>query len=359
MSVHRRGKKWQVKWREDGQQRSQTFDRKRDADLREAEIRRAKQLGPRALREVTARRDEITLRAFTKTGFRTHSATLAAKTRRNYVWALEHHLGELLDLPLVEIDVPRIAEHQLFLADHGRSVATIRGVIKHLSGILQVATEHGLIQGNPARAVRKPLADVRDEITPLSPVELEAIIAALSGRERIMAVLAGHLGLRPLELRLVLWSALTEGTLMIGRAQTKRTAARTRVITVPAATMLELKRWRLESGRPDDDQPIIGPMTQGALHNWASKRLRAPVKAITGRDDATLYTLRHTHASLLHYCGHTVPSAAKRMGHDGITHLQTYAHVVEALEGQPRYADLDALIAAARAQLEADRAVAL
>ena len=39
------------------------------------------------------------------------------------------------------------------------------------------------------------------------------------------------------------------------------------------------------------------------------------------------------------------------MGHDGTTHLKTYAHVVEALEGQQRYADLDALINAARAEL--------
>ena len=64
----------------------------------------------------------------------------------------------------------------------------------------------------------------------------------------------------------------------------------------------------------------------------------------------TPYLLRHTHASLLHYSAHTVPSAAARMGHSGAEHLATYAHVIETLEGQ-RYADLDALIADARANL--------
>ncbi len=53
-----------------------------------------------------------------------------------------------------------------------------------------------------------------------------------------------------------------------------------------------------------------------------------------------------THASLLHYCGYTVPSAAARMGHAATEHLSTYAHVVKALEGRPHCADLDALIAA-------------
>lgn len=66
--------------------------------------------------------------------------------------------------------------------------------------------------------------------------------------------------------------------------------------------------------------------------------------------DATVYTLRHSPASALRYCGFTVPEAARRMGHGGGLHLQTYAHVIESISGE-RYADLDALIAAARAKL--------
>ena len=63
------------------------------------------------------------------------------------------------------------------------------------------------------------------------------------------------------------------------------------------------------------------------------------------------YPLRHAHASLLHYCGFTVPSAAARMGHAATEHLTTHAYVVKASEGRPHYADLDALISAARADL--------
>jgi len=60
--------------------------------------------------------------------------------------------------------------------------------------------------------------------------------------------------------------------------------------------------------------------------------------------------LRHTHASACHYAGFTLPEAARRLGHGPGLHLQTYAHVIDALDGK-RYADLDALIAAARADL--------
>jgi integrase len=350
VSIHKRGKRWQVKWREGDQQRSRSFDRKGDADIFDLELRRRAQLGPALVRELT--RGTLTLDAFVRGGFRTHAATLAPTTRKQYAWALEHHLAELLNEPLVSIDVPRLAAHQQYLLENGRSTNTVREALTRLSGILQIAVEHGHVPGNAARAVRKIAADPRDEVRALAPVELEALIAGLKGRDRAIAVLGGHLGMRPLEIRMVPWGNLTDDGLIVGRARTKRAAARTRVLAVPVATALELKRWRLESGRPADDQPIVGPMTKSALVQWGWKKLQPTATRITGREDVTLYTLRHSHASACHYAGFTVPAAARRLGHGGGLHLKTYAHVIEALEGKPRVADLDALIAAARAELE-------
>ena len=42
-------------------------------------------------------------------------------------------------------------------------------------------------------------------------------------------------------------------------------------------------------------------MTQNAMKLWGSRVLRTAIKTATGREDASLYTLRHTHASALHY----------------------------------------------------------
>jgi integrase len=80
-------------------------------------------------------------------------------------------------------------------------------------------------------------------------------------------------------------------------------------------------------------------------------KLGRAARDLIGRDDVTLYSLRHTHASALHYAGFTVPAAARRLGHGPALHVTTYAHVIDALDGQPHYADLDALIAAARADV--------
>jgi integrase len=47
-----------------------------------------------------------------------------------------------------------------------------------LSGILQVAVEHGHLVGNPVRGLRKLPPDPREEVRPLTPAELEALIQA-------------------------------------------------------------------------------------------------------------------------------------------------------------------------------------
>ena len=65
----------------------------------------------------------------------------------------------------------------------------------------------------------------------------------------------------------------------------------------------------------------------------------------------TLYTLRHSHASALHYCGWTVPDAADRLGNSPVVHMAIYAHAIK-VTGAQRYRELDDLIVEARGDLE-------
>ena len=334
MSVHPDRKAWRVRYRDaSGRQRSRTFARKGDAVTFDREMARRLQFGPALAAELD--RQTMTLADYVAGPWRAHAATLAQPTRAKYAWALGH-LAELVDEPLMTIDAPMVAGHQRLLLDRGATPSTVREVIAKLSGIFQIATEHGHIPANPARAVRNVPAEHGDEIRPLSPVELERLIAGLEGRERAIALLAGHLGLRPLEVRAAPWDAFDGHTLTIGRSHTKATARRSRVIVVPRVTAHELRAWQLQSGGRGSE-PIIGAMTQNALKCWARRAL--PV---------TLYTLRHSHASACHYAGLTLAEAARRLGHSQQTHVLHYSHVIEAISGK-RYTDLDALIEAARA----------
>jgi hypothetical protein len=151
---------------------------------------------------------------------------LSSPSRAKYAWALEHHLSELVDEQLRAIDVPRIVAHQHHLLETGRSPATVREALIYLSGIMQVAAEHGLIAANPVRAVCKTGAE-REEVRPLTSLQLEALIASLQVRSRIIVVLAGHLGLQPLELRSVcsVVSTTSAYTLASRRRSARRGAA--------------------------------------------------------------------------------------------------------------------------------------
>ena len=244
----------------------------------------------------------MTLGQYVLGPWRMHAATLSAESRKKYVWALKKHLAELSDEPLILLDVPRLAEHQQLLVKRGASAGTIREALMYLGAIMQVAVEHGHLPSNPARALRKVPTDPGEEVRPLAPVELERVIVGFTGRDRAIGLLAGHLGLRPLEVRSAPWDAFDGSTLTVGRTRTKRTAARTRVYRLPEVTARELKAWRLESGGRGED-PIVGDMSQNAMKLWSRRVLRAAAKVATGgREDVTLYTLRHTHASALQYC---------------------------------------------------------
>lgn len=339
MSVHPENGNYRVKWRdESGRQRSKTFKRKGDAEHYDAEITRAKALGPHIMRELT--RGTETLDDFIQGPWRLHAASLAPKTKAKYRWVLENHMGDLGSEPLVTLDVARLSAHQAWLLKKGLNHNTVREVLRMIGAILTIAAEHSRIPANPMRSLRRVAAQDTGPIATFSPAETEALIQRATDIDRAILVLGGHLGLRPYELRRVPWERLRGAKLALAKADVKP-GTQPRVIDVPAASLTALKEWRLQAGRPDDSKPIVG-LTSRNMNEW-NKRLRR----LAGRDDITAYTLRHSHASALHYASFTIPKAAERMGHTPLVHWRHYAHVLDALDGQ-RYPDLDALIAAAR-----------
>lgn len=350
MSVHPDRNAWRVRYREaSGRQRSRTFQRKGDAIAFDREMARRLQLGPALAAELD--HQTMTLADYVAGRWRSHAAALSAPTRAKYAWALDKHLGDLVDEPFITIDAPMVACYQRLLLDRGATPSTVREVIAKLSGILQIATEHGHIPANPAQAVRNVPADQRDEIDPLTPAELEQLLRRLIGRDRAIAQLGGHFGLRPQEIRKIPCAALGDGRLTIGRAHTKASARRSRVITGPAVAVRELRAWQLQSGGRGS-YPIVGDMTENALKLWNTRVLRPAVERVTdGRiTDATAYTLRHSHASACHYVtSFTDPEIFRRLGHKAQVHYQHYAHIIDGLDGR-RYETLDAMITAARSE---------
>jgi integrase len=197
--------------------------------------------------------------------------------------------------------------------------------------------------------VKKIPADVRDEIDALSPVELERVLTTLSGRDRAIVQLGGHFGLSPQEIRKVPCSALEGQLLTVGRAQTKASRRRVRVVDGPAVAARELRLWIMESGGRGAD-PIVGDVSPNAMRLWNRRVLRPAVaEATEGRiTDGTATLLRHSHASACHHVATlTEPEILDRLGHGAQVHYLHYAGIIKAIRGE-RFESLDALIEAAR-----------
>ena len=351
--------RWRVRWRQGGRRRSQAFDRKGDAVTFSAELRRRQQLG--TLTEMDMGR--VTLADYVVgTWCEAYASQLSPKTWMHYRQLLNKHiLPSLGPLELRAIRPETIArwQAQRLAAGHGR--VSVRYALTLLGAILQRAFENGQIQSNPARAVRKAALPRRTEVRPLAPATIERMRAASSPRDATLISVLAYAGLRPGEALALQWRDIREQTILVERAislgeekDTKTAAHRTVRVLQPLA--VDLREWRLRSGRPCEsiaDLPVGGRDALDAR--------RVPVVAPTGvqarhrgagLEHGRPYDLRHSFASLLLHEGRSVIYVARQLGHDARLTLSTYGHVMDEFEDMPRL-DAQTVIADARAALAA------
>lgn len=366
MSVHRTRRKdgasaYVVRWREGRSNRQRTFDRRRDAELYEAEVRRRRQLGSLALLDSGT---ETLHEYVTTTWGPAHLPTLAQSTRVNYAGFYDHHVQPWLgDLALREITPAVVARWQADRIAAGAGPVAVRRSLGLLGSVLQWAVESEVIQRNPVRLVRKAPQPRKAEVRPLAPVTIEAMRSYLLDggsthpqRDATLVSVLAYAGLRPGEALALRWGDVRENTLLVQRAvsygeekATKTNANRSVRLVDPLR--VDLAAWRLASGRPSDEA-LVFPSEDGELWSKAafqSWRRRAFKRALTaaGVDQARPYDLRHSFASLLLHEGRSVIYTARQLGHDARLTLTVYGHVVEELDDAPSH-DMAASIRTAR-----------
>lgn len=385
MSVHRRGAGWRVRYRDGDRNRSRTFDRKRDADAFDAEVRRRRALGTVGL--VAAGR--TTLGDFVReTWWPAYSRGVTLRTQENTRGLWERHVEpELGGAQLHALTPARLREWQSALDRSGVGRYTVNRALVLAGQVLQRAAEDGLLSANPAHLVRKLPGAPRRTVDPPSPATVEAIRRALLApvqvgasaegrrpraaysapdalpevhrrRDAVLVAVLAYAGLRPGEALALRWSDVRERTLLVeratdGRGSTKGTkTGATRAVRLLEPLRDDLRAWRLASSasRLAD---LIFPGRDGELvdgdtwKRWTSGRWRAACRSVGLDPLPRPYDLRHACASLLLAEGRTVHYVAGQMGHDAALTLSTYGHVMAELEDAPTV-DATALIRAAR-----------
>lgn len=364
MSVHRRahpsGKvSWRVRWRDGGVQRSRDFDRKRDADTFDVEVRRRAQLGELGVLEAGKQK----LGSLAEEWWATYAEpNLARKTRVMYASLWDRYvLPRLGGIELRRLSPAVFEAFQAELRSEGVGEPTILKTLTLLQGMLQRAVVWGRIPSNPVAPIRKPVQRRARAVRPIPPAIVEEIRSVLLARSRLrdatlVSVLA-YSGLRPGEALALRWSDIGERTILVDRAvalgdvKVTKTGKR-RSVRLLAPLAADLAEWRLACGRPDENA-LVFPTRDGRVwpeEHWRNWRQRVFASAATaaGLERFRPYDLRHSFVSLLFAEGQTVIEVARQAGHSATMALATYGHVIEELEGAPRQAAED-VIRAARA----------
>lgn len=376
MSVHKNaGGGYRTRWRDGDRNRSKTFDRKKDADDWDAEVRRLRQRG--ALAQLDA--GKRTLADYVETVWGPqHAQHMAPHTRRKYANTWKVHLAdELGPLPLRDLTPMRIRSWQERRDRAGAGRAALNDALTMLGGILQRAAGDGELSSNPVRLVKKLEARPSAEVRVLAPSVVERVRAQMGLRDATLVALLAYGGLRPSEALGLRWGDIKDRTIYVQRAidgigglkTTKTGSNRTVKLLAPLAA--DLAAWRLAQGRPDDDQfvflsPCGNVATRFDHNNWRSRTWRsawlaaaaeaasasgaepgaepstgpttdkgkAAARAV-GLDPAKVprvYDLRHSAASLLLAEGRRVHYVARQLGHGPELTLRTYGHVIDELE---------------------------
>jgi integrase len=357
--------RWRVRWRQAGRgsrYRARTFDRKGDATRFAVELQRRQQLGSLAFLDS----GRMTLAEYVAgTWAMTYRRNLSAKTRELYGYLYDTHiLPELGTFRLVELTPDLIGRWQADRLAAGAGPVAIRKALTLLGGILQRAVEGGHIVTNPARAVRKAALPRRPEVRPLAPQTIELMRSISSPRDATLISILGFAGLRPGEALALQWrdiraqTVLVERSLSLGEEKDTKTSEH-RTVRLLSPLAIDLREWRLRSGRPDD-RTLVFPDRHGrvwsdqAYRYWRRHTFSRAAKS-AGVEGARPYDLRHSFASLLLHEGRSVIYVARQLGHDARLTLSTYGHVIDELDDLP-HIDAEQAIFAARDSLHAPRA---
>lgn len=343
MSVQRvirnSGKRFEVRWRSRGKQKSRTFIRKGDADKFWNKVQRLQQT--KDLDQIDAGRQ--LLADFVVEYWDNYAVQhLSPATRKANRSALNANiLPALGDFELREIKPVVVMRLIADLQKGGKGNATIRRSVLVLQGIIQQAVESEYLSSNPVRSVRKPTVTRQRQVTPWSPELIEKIRHHLNEAGKIrdatlISVLA-YGGLRPSEALGLTWGAIGKHMHVyqqssFGQLEPTKTRKKRHVRITPALRE-DLNAWKRVI-KPQRDTDLIFPDTFGNVvsesgkRNWR-KRVWKDVAPKVGLEDSRPYDARHTFVSLLIHEGRNVVEVARQAGHSTSVCLDVYAHEFE------------------------------
>lgn len=341
-------RRYRVRFRLGGQETSETFRRRTDAEMFRGIIGDGKDgRVEEALRWINAKkteRDTITFGTWHET-YVEQLTGVSPRTRDDYRAYRRRYLTDLDAVPLPLITRSHVTSLVNRLDREGKSPKTIKNVVHMLSSCLRLAIREGHIARNPCEGVRLPKDSLdAHQARFLTPEELRALVEATTEHYRPLVTFLVGTGLR--------WSEATalqsrhvdiaNGTVRVEQAWKQvRGAKQGRVLGPPKspkarrtvnAAVLALAAAKPLLGKPNDFvfRTVQGkPITYSGFYDrvWLPACKKAELEPRPG-----VHALRHTFASWLISEGTPLEAVQDQLGHESIlTTRSVYAHLQPAV----------------------------
>ena len=331
--------RYRVMWRDDGKQRSKTFNDRLEAKAEALKIEKGERVvsGDRTFGELAKR------------FLRDCDSDVKASTLAFYKQALDNHLlsvwqnkklSKLRKMHVIELKAP--------LQD-SLSASTARNILVVATRVLNHGIDLEWLKSNVAAQVRKPKVKKR-EIRILSEVEQRELIKVTKPGYKMLFHLALHSGLRKGELLGLQWESvdLDTGTIYVreqfshGAVTTPKTDAGLRYVPIDPETMKQLKRWRAVARRAVDSLDLVFPTSTGhhqSASNVNSRGFKPTLKRAGLPSSIRFHDLRHTYASMAIAAGVPLNDVKMVLGHSSISvTADIYGHLVDSSHDRIRLA---------------------
>jgi integrase len=272
---------------------------------------------------------------------------------------------------LDRISVASVERFRNDLRDRGYAYRTINTILRIISAVFRLGIKRGCCTKNPLDSVERAVQiakelkagegsddagnDAAAADSVLSPPEIQLLLAAARpGFERTLFETAYLTGAREGELLGQRWPDLElpqegSGKMVIRRSLSwarlkgeatrpryfpPKTKAGRRTISIPALLVADLKRWKLQCPRSEEDLVFPTPDGKPVCRDWLLRVAFYPALSRARIRRVTFHTLRHSCASAMIAGGAPITEVQHRLGHanPAIT-LQVYSHFFKHTEG--------------------------
>jgi integrase len=342
---------WIVDYRDrQGHRHIETFDRKKDADAKHAEV----SIGVRRGVHVAASKSKTVAEAGQIWVEAAELEGLERSTVESYSAHLRLHIAPAIGTKkLSELTKGDVQAFSDGLRKARMSPAMVKKVMASLGSLIAEAMDRDLVARNVVRDItrsRKRRKSTRDKpklrvgVDIPSPSEISAILAQAKGRYRPLFLTAAFAGLRASELRGLRWADVnlkasklhvTQRADKFNKIGPPKSEAGKREVPFGPMVHNTLKEWRLAC--PKTELDLVFPSGTGRIESLSNIRMRGfiPTVIAAGFVDAKgkakytgMHCLRHFYASWCIDRKLTPKVIQERLGHSTIGEtFDTYGHL--------------------------------